>query len=183
MEGVCQKAPFFRAKFRYLNPLRWSNRAIRVFVAGFFMIMVPIYLYLGFLPASSLDYTNYPTLEIPTINLSTPVAKIELQDRELIAPATIAGVYQPHLNKLFIIGHSSTVFKNLHQISENALFSYENQTYQVQSISTLEKSAIDMKNILSPTEEKTIIIMTCAGTPLPNQDATHRLIITATLLE
>jgi sortase (surface protein transpeptidase) len=40
-----------------------------------------------------------------------------------------------------------------------------------------------MNELLSDAPEKTVIIMTCAGDPLPNQDATHRLIITATLAE
>ncbi len=37
-----------------------------------------------------------------------------------------------------------------------------------------------MSKILAETEVETIIIMTCAGNPLPNQDATHRLIVYAT---
>ena len=39
-----------------------------------------------------------------------------------------------------------------------------------------------MEEILSPAETNTIIIMTCAGEPLPGQDATHRLIVTATAI-
>ncbi len=36
-----------------------------------------------------------------------------------------------------------------------------------------------MTEILSGASVDTIILMTCAGDSLPNQDATHRLIITA----
>lgn len=36
-----------------------------------------------------------------------------------------------------------------------------------------------MNAILSSSEVETLVIMTCAGTPLPGQDATHRLVITA----
>ena len=183
MEGVWQSGPSYRTKLSYLNPLRWSKRAVRVFVSAFFMIMLPIYLYIGFHPASSLDYTGYPVLEIPSINLSTPVAEIELEDRELIAPATIAGVYRANPHKLFIIGHSSTVFHNLRKLEVNQNFIYDGITYHVTSAITLEKSTISMADLLAETPEDAIVIMTCAGEPLPNQDATHRFIITATRSE
>ena len=179
MEGVWQSGPSYRTRLRYLNPLRWSKRTVKVFLVAFFTIMLPVYLYIGFHPASSLDLEGYPTLEIPSINLSTPVAEIYLEGRELIAPNTIAGVYHANPNKLFIIGHSSTVFKHLHELEEGDTFSYDNYVYHVTTISTLEKSDINMANLLAEAPEETIIIMTCAGKPLPNQDATHRLIITA----
>lgn len=178
MEGVWQTGPK-RARLRYLNPLRWSKRTVRVVTAMFFMVMLPIYLYIGFRPASSLDFTNEPTLEIPSIGLSTPVIEIQLENRELIAPATIAGVYHANPHKLFIIGHSSTVFRDLYKLETESNFVYAQHTYRVVSTVTLEKSAISMAELLAETDEETIIIMTCAGKPLPDQDATHRLIITA----
>lgn len=181
MEGVWQKSPNYRTRLRYLNPLRWPKRTVRVFIVAFFAIMLPIYLYIGFHPASSLDYDSYPVLEIPSINLSTPVAEIYLKDRELVAPTTIAGVYHASPHKLFIIGHSSTVFRDLHQLEIDDSFTYDHKSYRVTSIITLEKSAINMAELLSDTADETIVIMTCAGEPLPNQDATHRLIITATI--
>ena len=183
MEGVWQNGPIHRTKFQRLNPLFWSKRTIRVFVVAFFTIMLPIYLYIGFQPASSLDLGDYPILDIPSIDLSTPVAEVFLENRELVAPTTIAGIYHANPNKLFIIGHSSTVFKNLHQILAGDVFVYDSQTYKVSASIIVEKSAINMQELLSEAPEKTIIIMTCAGESLPNQDATHRLIITATLSE
>lgn len=183
MEGVWQNGPNSRLRLRYLNPLRWSKRTVRVFMAAFFAILLPIYLYIGFRPVSSLVLEDYPTLDIPSINLTTPVAEIHLENRELIAPATIAGVYHANPNKIFIIGHSSTVFKNLHELNIGENFVYDTKTYTVSSTITLEKSAIIMSNLLSETPEETIVIMTCAGDPLPNQDATHRFIVTATRSE
>ena len=38
-----------------------------------------------------------------------------------------------------------------------------------------------MSQLLAPSDRPTLILMTCAGDPLPNQDATHRLIVTAEL--
>lgn len=165
----------------YLNPFCWPKRLIKTLAAAFFMIMLPIYLFIGLQPAPFADAASYPILEIPTINLKTPVASVELVDRQLAVPATIAGIYQPFDNKLFIIGHSSTVFKNLNQLQLNHTFTYANETYHITDRTILQKSNISMNELLADTPEKTIIIMTCAGEPLPNQDATHRLIITATL--
>lgn len=174
---------FFKAYRHYLNPFCWPKRLIKVLSAAFFMIMLPIYLFIGLQPTPLADAASYPVLEIPSIDLKTPVARVELIDRQLTVPATIAGIYQPFDNKLFIIGHSSTVFKNLDRLQINQSFTYDGEQYLITDRIILEKSAISMNELLSDAPEKTIIIMTCAGDPLPNQDATHRLIITATLAE
>ena len=170
MEGLCR-----------LNPFCWSRRAIRVFTASFFLIMMPIYLYIGFQPVASIEALSYPELSIATISLATPVMPIELtEDHQLIAPDTIAGVYNANPGKTFIIGHSSTVFQNLNQVQTDDTISYDNKIYRIIATEVLEKSTINMQEIIAPTTTDTIIIMTCAGKPLPNHDATHRLIITAT---
>lgn len=166
--------------WHYLNPLYWSRRAIRVFAVGFFLIMMPIYVYIGLQPAPITEALEYPSLEINSIGLSAPVAEIEMQDRKLIAPANIAGIYHSARNKHFIIGHSATVFKSLHNVSLSDHLTYDDQEYLVTNIEILEKSSVDMFEILKATDVNTIVIMTCAGDPLPGQDATHRLIITAT---
>lgn len=170
MEGACKLSPFC-----------WSRRAIRVFVVGFFIIMLPIYLYIGFQPAVSIEALSYPELSIPEISLTTPVEPLQLTDHQLIAPGNIAGSYSSNPNKILIIGHSSTVFHNLSQITVGDTFIYNDQEYRINSRETLEKSAISMQEILAPAATSTIVIMTCAGEPLPNQDATHRLILTATI--
>lgn len=174
-----------RRKFENLNPFRWSRRAIRVFGVGFFTIMVPIYAYLGMQPAVSLEFIDagYPNLQIESIGLETPVAPLTLQDRQLIAPNSIAGAYSSNENKTLLIGHSSTVFKQLFKIEMSDQISYDNVTYQVTDITIQEKSSISMNEILAPADVPTLILMTCAGEPLPNQDATHRLIVTATAMD
>lgn len=164
------------------NPLNWTNAEIKLFVAFFLALMLPIYIFIGLQPAPIADAASYPQLEISSINLQTPVASLTLTDRQLVAPATIAGVYQGAINKTFIIGHSSTVFKNLSQVQIGDTITYDAQTYLVTDIDTLAKSEIDMRVILQPETTETMIIMTCAGESLPNQDATHRLIITAHLI-
>lgn len=164
-----------------LNPFSWSKTEVKMFLVAFLAIMLPVYLFIGFQPAIPADAASYPQLEISSINLKTPVASLELtSDHQLIAPAAIAGVYTQATNKLFIIGHSSTVFKKLNQVNLYDLFTYDNKTYQITDIETLAKADISMREILQAEPEETVIIMTCAGSPLPNQDATHRLIVTAT---
>lgn len=169
MEGV------LKLKRRYF----WSDRALKVFCALVFLVALPIYLYIGFQPAASADYSGYPILSIPSIGLETPVVDVALENHELVAPATVAGVYQTGLHKKFIIGHSSTVFSSLDELAQNATFEYEHINYQVVQKEVLPKSEIDMSEILADSATPTIIIMTCAGDPLPGQDATHRLIIAA----
>lgn len=194
MEGIKRFQLFFVAQFRrlvsffatrrhYLNPFCWSTRLVKVFAAAFFMIMLPIYLFIGLQPAPLVDAASYPSLEIPAIKLKTPVANVELIDHQLAVPATIAGIYQPFENKLFIIGHSSTVFQDLDHLEIGQVLFYDEQQFTITERTILEKSAISMNALLADAPETTIIIMTCAGDPLPNQDATHRLILTAKLTD
>lgn len=177
------RQPSFRSHPPYLNPFSWPTRLVKVLTAAFFMIMLPIYFFIGFQPAPLADAASYPPLKIPAINLETPVTTVELVNHQLAVPATIAGVYQPFENKLFIIGHSSTVFQNLDQLSIEDQITYDGELYTIIDRITLPKSDISMNDLLADAPQKTIIIMTCAGEPLPNQDATHRLILTATLSE
>lgn len=186
MQLSCKKLGKYMRNFwswRNLNPLNWTNGEIKMFLISFFAIMLPIYIFIGLQPAPIADAASYPQLEISSINLKTPVANIEPTDRQLVAPSTIAGAYQSATNKTFIIGHSSTVFQKLDQIKVNDTFTYNNKTYIVQELKTLLKTDIDMTEILQSESKDTIIIMTCAGESLPNQDATHRLIISATLVQ
>jgi len=162
-----------------LNPLNWSNREIKLFLSAFFAIMLPIYLFIGFQPAPIVNASSLPKLEISSIALETPVTAVTLVEHEFIVPAQIAGYYTEAENKIFIMGHSSTVFKNLDKISTGDAITYREEKYIVQAVETLPKADISMSKILQAEEEETLIIMTCAGEPLPNQDATHRLIVTA----
>lgn len=162
-----------------LNPLRWSSRTLRTFFVMLFMILAPFYFFSGIQPVSSIEAASYPELSIPDINLATPVAPLEMTERQLIAPATIAGSYSQAENKQFIIGHSSTVFQNLDQSALYQHIYYNDTEYTITAIETLRKADVDMDAILSATDVDTLVIMTCAGTPLPDQDATHRLVITA----
>ncbi len=163
-----------------LNPLNWSALEVKWFLASFFIIMLPVFFWIGFQPIP-VDAASLPQLQIPSINLETPVTSVQLIDHQLEVPATIAGIYTQAENKLFILGHSSTVFKNLSSVQVGSTLSYDHKTYQIIKTTVVPKADISMRQILQAEAEETIIIMTCAGEPLPHQDATHRLIVTATL--
>ncbi len=182
MEESWRLSSLFEVEHKKIKLNQWTKRRTRIAYVALFAIVLPLCFYFGFQPVSSVEASNYPILNIPTIGLSTPVLKLTIQDRQLIAPDDIAGSYSQAENKLFIIGHSSTVFQKLDMLKIYDQFTYESKTYQVTNLAILEKANIDMREILAPADQETIVIMTCAGTPLANQDATHRLIVTATAI-
>lgn len=168
--------------WRNFNPFRWSKRAIHVFTFGFFATMIPVYALIGIQPSIPIEAASYPKLNITSIKLNTPVEPLELSNHQLTTPQSIAGAYQQNPNKTLIIGHSSSVFKNLNQTHLGEIIEYQNFRYIITNIAITEKNAIDMTEVLSSANIDTLILMTCAGDPLPNQDATHRLLVTATKL-
>ena len=174
----------FRLKRRLFRPTR-RQTLIGVFV--FYLVAIPVYFYFGLQPSSrnaaaaEEAKTATSSLSIPSLGLETPLADVALDGRKLTAPSYIAGRYSPSKNKTLIMGHSSTIFQTLHQISLGAEIFYENQTYTVVNTTTLEKAAISMNEVLKPETTPTLILMTCAGSPLENQDYTHRLIVTASI--
>ena len=157
--------------------LRHHNSA-KILVTAVYLAILAIYLFIGFQP----DLTEASAdirLSIPSIQLTTPVKDIQKDGATLTAPATIAGAYTPSDNKVFLIGHSSTIFQNLHQISIGDPITYDGRTYTVTQIETKAKADIAMTALLRPTDTPTLILMTCAGQPLGGQDYCHRLIVTA----
>lgn len=162
-----------------INPFHWSKRTVRVFTALFFTTMLPVYLFIGVQPAISINHAGLPELSISSIHLTAPVEPLELADHQLIAPDLIAGSYSQAENKILLIGHSSSIFNGLNQLQNGQEIVYANETYNIRSIETTPKAEINMSEILSASETPTLVLMTCAGEPLPDQDATHRLIITA----
>ena len=122
-------------------------------------------------------------LNIPSIGLVSDVTTLELENRELKTPDEIVGSFSRSKNKTLLIGHSSTVFQNLNQIRLNDEIFYNNNKYIVKKITIEEKAAVDMSELLMRADRDTLIIMTCAGTNLGNGDATHRLLVTATVSE
>ena len=131
-----------------------------------------------FMPKTA-DASSEERLFIPSIGLIARVKDIERSGNQLIAPDEIAGAYQPTIHKTVIIGHSSTVFKDLKNINSDETFTFDKKSYKIKDRKIIEKSVVDMAKVVEETEVNTVILMTCYGEPIGPQDYSHRLIITA----
>lgn len=146
-----------------------------------FIVVFAVYFIVGFQPVeAAIDYPISATLEIPTIGLSSGVTSLRLENNHLNTPETIVGSFQRN-NKTLLIGHSSTIFQNLYQISIDDKISYNGKTYQVDKKLIMKKDFINMTKLLLGKENspETLVLMTCAGRDLGNNDSTHRLIVFA----
>ena len=132
-----------------------------------------------FIPADGTAYTMDGGLAIPSIDLVSGVTKLDLKDRKLNTPDSIVGSYNRYASKTLLVGHSTTIFKNLYQAKENDTVIYNNVKYKITNMEIFRKSDIDMNELLAPETTDTLVIMTCAGEPMDDRDATHRLIVTA----
>ena len=151
----------------------------KVFVWLYFLAFA-VYIINGLRPADAISYDIETSLNIPSIDLVSDVTRLQLVDHALDTPDAIVGSFSYDDSKMLLIGHSSTVFNNLHYINYDDEIIYKDHSYKVKAIQTLKKDDINMAELLSPAKEDTLVIMTCAGQDLPNRDATHRLIVTAT---
>lgn len=163
--------------------LFFKHRFFKLVFSLLYLILTPILIYQAINQFSYAIEINSATshLKIPTINLSTPVKIVHRTTTSIDVPDHIAGLYQKTNHLKLILGHSSTIFTNLHQVNLNDTINLDQTTYIITDKKTLEKSAIDMKQLLAPDPNSptTLILMTCAGTLIADQDYTHRLIITA----
>lgn len=166
-------------KKQWFNPFSWSKRQIKVAMTVFYMIAIPAFIIVGLQPAQAANVDGLPTLSIPAVSIETPVSESSLDGKQLSVPDAIAAEYSEDPSKLFLMGHSSTVFKNLKNIEVGDEVYYNGNKYIVNDVAIKPKSAIKMKEILAPAEHETVIIMTCAGKSLGANDYTHRLIVTA----
>ena len=148
-----------------------------IFGALYFAAIVGFVAY-AFMPKSA-DASSEERLFIPSIGLVARVTDIDRTGNQLVAPDEIAGAYQPTNHKTVIIGHSSTIFRDLDSMGEEDHFTFDNKEYKVTSREVLPKNLVNMEEVVSETEVNTVILMTCAGESLGGHDYTHRLVITA----
>lgn len=152
-----------------------------------YLIVFFAYVFIGFQPMTSsatedIDENASGRLLINSISLDTPVVEVSLKDHTLNVPDDIAGSFVKNENKTFLFGHSSTVFKNLKSITFGDTIDYNDHSYKVVNIETRKKEEISMNQVLKAEEKDTVILMTCTGESLGNNDYTHRLIITAEVI-
>ncbi len=129
--------------------------------------------------ADSQNFDVNTTLIIPQIGLKTGVTELSLEDGRLNTPDYVAGSFSRSDNKTLIIGHRATAFSGLDTVSTGEEVVYSGNIYKIVSKTVVEKSNISMNALLRRAERDTLVLMTCAGESLENNDATHRLIITA----
>ena len=178
MGSVIYRPRFSGARKIYLALLIFAT----YFVAGFAFIAI------GLQPIKD-SAAVYATeselatslLSIDAINLIAPVKDVTLNGKTLEVPEQIAGAYSVHDNKTLIMGHSSTIFANLKDLSVGDEISYSDKKYTITDITEKQKQEIIMKDILKPEEQDTLVLMTCSGEKIEGSasDHTHRLIITA----
>lgn len=158
---------------RHLDPRK-------IFV-GLYVLAFTVYIIIGLQPAGATSYTVSSELNIPSIGLNTDVTELKLNHHQLDTPDNIVGSFTQFEHKTLLIGHSTSVFQNLHQVTLGSSITYDRQTYRITAIDIIPKSTISMSQLLAPTTKDTIVIMTCAGQLLGDGDATHRLIVTASV--
>lgn len=151
----------------------------RIVFTGLYVILFLVYLVIGLQPADAAQYLISGNLTVPSIGLSSDIAKVELENGNLNTPNSIIGEYLTGNGRPFLFGHSTSVFQNLDDIKHGDVIYYNNKMYSVSDISVQEKSEIDMVNLLRKNENDSIVLMTCAGELYKDGDASHRLIVTA----
>lgn len=146
---------------------------------GLYILAFVIYIIFGLQPAEATNYEISANLSIPSISLSSDVTTLTLDSNGLDTPETIVGSFSNAENKVLLIGHSSSVFRDLNQVKLGEKIEYNGKDYKVIKKETTLKSLISMNKVLASEDRDTLVLMTCAGQMLENSDATHRLMITA----
>lgn len=151
----------------------------KIIFVGFYVFMFALYLLIGLQPVEATNYEISTEVSVPSIGLVSDVTNLHLENRELKTPSTIVGSFSRAKNKTLLIGHASTVFKDLDRVQIGDEIIYDEDIYIIYSVEIIEKADIEMDKLLVAEEEPTLVVMTCAGTDLGQGDATHRLIISA----
>lgn len=151
----------------------------RRIITAIYVVAILAYLIVGLQPAEATQYNISGELKIPSIGLTSDITNLEIENHKLNTPDKIVGEYSRHSSKIFLFGHSSTVFEKLKYVKLDDEIKYNDKTYKITNIEILEKLDIDMNKVLAAENKNTLVIMTCAGMPVGEKDATHRLIVTA----
>ena len=166
----------------YLNPVRWTKHSLCVAFIAFYALLIPAYFIIGFRPATAVAetdpsiYSDY--IDIPSINLSSPIIDVDIQGTTLATPDYLVGRYISE-NSTFLFAHSITAFRDLHLASVDDTITYNSVNYHITSIVEMAKEDISMSDLLNGTNSANrLILMTCSGEEISG-NYTHRLIITA----
>lgn len=162
--------------------LRKSFDYKKILVVLYF-VMAAVFLVVGFMPVgATAQYEISGELAIPVIGLKSGVATLELDNGRLNTPEDLVGSFSRRENKTLLIGHASTVFDKLKDVTIGNVIVYGGTEYTVVDAVLLEKEEIKMNKVLKTEKTDTLVLMTCAGEDLGNGDATHRFMLTAKVL-
>lgn len=151
---------------------------IRIGLVALYLAWAIAFVVLGMRPRVT-DAASGVALEIPAITLSTDVQQVQLENHRFAVPDAVAGAYRSYQNKVFIMGHRNTVFVDLEKVKAGDVIVYDGIEYLVESAKIMQKSEVDMSEILADSDVPTLILMTCAGQQITETDFTHRLVVTA----
>lgn len=161
--------------------MRFKKYYSRIIFIGIYLFLFAIFGYFGLQP-HNVEANSNLILEAPKINLKSAIKVLKLNnDYTLTSPDHIAGLYYAAENNTFIIGHSSTIFGNLHNLKLNDQIKLDNHTYKITNLYIQNKNSISMSKVLEPKSIPTLTLMTCHGEKIAENDYTERLIITAEL--
>ncbi len=155
----------------------------RKLLAIIYVVFAFCYFVFGLQSARAFSYHTSAELRIPAIGLVSDVTTLALDNHTLNTPDEIVGSFSKTKNNTLLVGHSTTVFKNLSEVKIGDNVFYDNKEYLVISATTYPKEEINMNRLLAYTDSEAIKIMTCSGEIFYNGDASHRLIITAVLVQ
>lgn len=144
-----------------------------------YAIFFAAYIFIGLQPAEATSYKISGQIEIPSINLKSKITTLSLENQKLNIPESIVGEFYSNKNRVLLMGHSSTVFSNLDNVKLGDQVKYDKEIYVVKDIKSLKKEDVKMTELLKKTDKASIVLMTCSGEQYNNNDASHRLIITA----
>lgn len=152
-----------------------------MFFSLFFIGFFAFYLFFGIHAVNASGEEIGGSLLIPAAQVNTDVVSLKLGADGLDTPDYLAGSFSIHDNKTLLIGHSTTVFRELDSLKPLDKIYYNSQEYYVSDVSVMKKDDIQMNAVLAEANEPTLVLMTCAGEIYEDGDASHRLIITARL--
>lgn len=138
-----------------------------------------VYIIYGLVPVAATNYDVSAKVEIPAINLISDVATLKLEAHALYTPDNIVGSFSRIKDTTLLIGHSTTIFKDLAKLNVGDEVFYDFKKYVISKKDYIKKEEIDMDKLLKSNGFDSIILMTCAGELYDDGDASHRLILTA----
>lgn len=161
--------------------MRFKKHYSRIIFIGIYLFLFAIFGYFGLQP-HNVEANSNLILEAPKINLKSAIKVLKLNnDYTLTSPDHIAGLYYAAENNTFIIGHSSTIFGNLHNLKLNDQIKIDGHTYKITNLYIQNKNSISMSKVLEPKSIPTLTLMTCHGEKITENDYIERLVITAEL--